>query len=127
MKKEKEITKRLIKPEWMKRTVSNVFTALVVAAVFGITPVLAADGLTGAITSALEKIYIAMIAITPALVIVVYVCAKIWQTAVPEKEGRREPRDWSRAALVNYAKILAAGGIITFIAEIASGFPGFKF
>ena len=127
MKEQRNITKKMLKKKKITSMASNVFAALVVAAVYGILPVYGATDMAQVIIGAMEKVYIAMLAVTPAIVIVVYVAAKIWQIVVPEKEGRREPRDWARSAFVNYVKILLAGTIITFIAEIATGFPTMNF
>ena len=48
------------------------------------------------------------------------VCLTCGKIAVPEKQGRVEPKEWARSALFNYFLILAAGGILGFIAKAAS-------
>lgn len=89
--------------------------------IFGAAPVLAAPTLFEKLEGSFMKVYVALVALAPIVTGVAYVIAKIWQIAVPEKQGRAEPREWARNALVNYFFILAAGGIIGFIAEVASG------
>ena len=85
------------------------------------TPVLASVSLFDQIGSSFKNVYLALVALAPVVTGVAYVVAKIWQIIVPEKQGRAEPREWARNALVNYFLILAAGGILGFIAEVAGG------
>lgn len=70
--------------------------------------------------SSFQSIYLSLVAISPIVAGLAFVIAKIWQILTPEKQGRAEPREWARNALFNYFLILAAGGILGFIAKAAS-------
>ena len=70
--------------------------------------------------SSFNTIYLSLIALSPIVAGLAFVIAKLWQMLTPEKQGRAEPREWARNVLFNYFLILAAGGILGFIAKAAS-------
>lgn len=127
MKKLKEVIGKIanaVNAELMRanRKVVSVGTILVSTLLMGITPAFAAgDGLFENLGSAFGNLTTALILLAPAVALAAYVAAKIWQMLVPEKQGRAEPREWARSALVSYALIVFASAIINFIGNLANG------
>lgn len=104
------------------RKVVSIGTVLVSTLVMSIVPAFAAgDGLFDNLGSAFNNLTTALVALAPAVVLAAYVAAKVWQMLIPEKQGRAEPREWARSALVSYALIVFASAIITFIGNLANG------
>lgn len=113
-----------VKKELMhaNRKVVTIGTVLVSTLVMSIMPAFAAgEGLFENLGSAFGNLTTALTLLAPAVALAAYVAAKIWQMLVPEKQGRAEPREWARSALVSYALIVFASAIINFIGNIASG------
>jgi len=84
----------------------------------------AAGGLFDQLGGTFDTLRISLIGMAPMVAGAAYVIAKIWQMATPEKQGRAEPREWARSALVNYVAILIAWGLVTFLKNTFSGVTG---
>lgn len=71
--------------------------------------------------NALTNLRIALIGIAPVVAGVAWVIAKLWQMIIPEQQGRVEPREWARNAIVTYVAILIGFTFITWIGNMFSG------
>lgn len=63
----------------------------------------------------LDEIRIALVALAPMVAGLAWVIAKIWQIIIPEQQGRVEPREWARNAVVSYIAIVVGMRFITWI------------
>lgn len=69
----------------------------------------------------LDEIRGALVALAPAVAGLAWVIAKIWQIIIPEQQGRVEPREWARNAVVSYIAIVVG---MRFIFWVGSFFGG---
>ena len=102
-----------------KVTAAGIFVMMTFFA--GSSNVLAAGDFFEELGESFTTIYGALVALSPMVAGLAFVAAKVWQIVVPEKQGRAEPKEWARSALINYFLILAAGGILGFVAKAAAG------
>lgn len=109
---------RQMKKANSKITAAGIF--FMMTFVIGSTNALAVGDFFEELGSSFTTIYGSLVAFSPMVAGLAYVAAKIWQIVIPEKQGRVEPKEWARSALFNYFLILAAGGILGFIAKAAS-------
>lgn len=100
-----------------KMLIAGIFIMMVFIASAG--SAFAAGDFFADLGSSFNTIYLSLVAISPIVAGLAYVIAKLWQILTPEKQGRAEPREWARNVLFNYFLILAAGGLLGFIAKAA--------
>lgn len=72
----------------------------------------------GALNSAIDRAMGALVLLAPAVAGIAWVIAKLWQMIIPEQQGRAEPREWARNALVTYVAILLGTKIISWLGSI---------
>ena len=117
MKRAETELKKAMKRRNDKFLTTGIF--LMTAFVVSVNSVFATGDFFSDLGASFESIYLSLVALSPIVAGLAFVAAKIWQTLTPEKQGRAEPREWARNALFNYFLILAAGGILGFIAKAA--------
>lgn len=72
----------------------------------------------GALNNAINNAMTALLFIAPAVAGIAWVIAKLWQMIIPEQQGRAEPREWARNALVTYVAILVGAKLISWLGSI---------
>jgi len=71
-----------------------------------------------ALGDAIDSAMAALLLLAPAVAGIAWVIAKLWQMIIPEQQGRTEPREWARNALVTYVAILLGAKIISWLGTI---------